>query len=285
MNLTKIFRIAAALFVATLGFATPGHAAVTSIFFSLGANCSGAQTTAFTPGGTPVTVSLCMSGDLVGPDIASCGHTILLQAANIAESGSFTIADYTLGSSFADFNSPTKPVPMSINNPATVADFGGTILAGPPYVPVSLSTGQLLATFTLQPNAGATNASSTDIRPSRTAPSTRIPAPIPLTPARTRNPTASDAGSKNPITLIIQSSSSVPVQKEKARNTPFAHPLPYSDYMVDPPNFGARKRAAPSFQSAITQAQSIVYQTPKIYFHFLNRMGLPGLYQNTSTTP
>ena len=36
MNLTKIFRIAAVMFVATMGFASPSHAAVSAFFFPPG---------------------------------------------------------------------------------------------------------------------------------------------------------------------------------------------------------------------------------------------------------
>ncbi|MBL0125268.1 MAG: hypothetical protein IPP88_22200 [Betaproteobacteria bacterium] len=63
MNLTKIIRIAAVLFTAALGFASPTHAAVTA-FFSAGGSRGGASSASFTIG-TAVQVSLCMNTTVV----------------------------------------------------------------------------------------------------------------------------------------------------------------------------------------------------------------------------
>ena len=149
MNLTKIFRISVVMFAAALGYASPGHAAV-SAFFSVGANCAGVNNASFSTGGPAVQVSLCMT--TTSPS-ATCGHTIVLESAAM-ESGRFVVVSpVTLGSGYSDPNSEVSQLPLAINNPATVADFGGT-----GSTPVAFAANQLLATFNLAPQANATNA-------------------------------------------------------------------------------------------------------------------------------
>ena len=148
MNLTKIFRIAAICLAAAAGFLPPAQAAVTSVFFSAGAGCSGASSASFSPGGAPVQVSLCMT---TTAPTATCGHTIVLQSA-VNESGRFfATAPVTLGSNYSDPNNEVSLLPLAINNPPTIADFGGTSSA-----PVAPAANQLLATFNLSPQSSAT---------------------------------------------------------------------------------------------------------------------------------
>ena len=111
-------------------------------------------------------VSLCMTTTTT----ATCGHTIVLQAA-AGESGRFfVVTPFSLGSSYSDPNSEVQQLPLSINNPfvgtpptptpptaapyTIAADLGGTSSA-----PVAPSANQLLATFNLAPQVSATNAS------------------------------------------------------------------------------------------------------------------------------
>ena len=134
------------MFAAALGYASPSHAQVSSIFFTTQANCAqvaGSNATAFTPGGTPVTVSLCMT-----TSAATCGHSIILQSA-VGESGNFVVTQRTLGSNYSEANALTDPLPLAINNPAAIADFGGTSTAAAPNVAIPASANQLLATFTI----------------------------------------------------------------------------------------------------------------------------------------
>ena len=150
MNLTKIFRISVVVIAAALGYASPGHAAV-SAFFSSTPNCASGNNVSFSTGGPAVQVSLCMT--TTSPS-ATCGHTIVLESAAM-ESGRFVVVSpVTLGSGYSDPNSEVSQLPLAINNPATVADFGGT-----GSTPVAFAANQLLATFNLAPQAGATNAS------------------------------------------------------------------------------------------------------------------------------
>ena len=151
MNLTKIFRIAAVLFAAAMGFASPAHAAVTATF-SAGATCGNATSASYSTGGPAVQVSLCMT---TTAPTTTCGHTIVLQSASAGESGRFVVtAPVTLGSGYSDPNSEVSQLPLAINNPPLVADFGGTGSA-----PVAATASQLLATFNLAPQSSATNAS------------------------------------------------------------------------------------------------------------------------------
>jgi hypothetical protein len=85
---------------------------------------------------------------------ATCGHTVVLQSA-VGEGGRFTVVDpFTLGANYSDPNSVPTPTPLAINNPPTVADFGGTSAAS-----VAAAANQVLATFNLSPSASATNSS------------------------------------------------------------------------------------------------------------------------------
>ena len=150
MNLTKIFRIAAICLAAAAVFLPPAHAA-TSVFFSAGTGCTGTSSASFSPGGAPVQVSLCMT---TTAPTATCGHTIVLQSA-VNESGRFfAAAPVTLGSNYSDPNNEVSLLPLAINNPPTVADFGGTSSA-----PVAAAANQLLATFNLTPQSSATASS------------------------------------------------------------------------------------------------------------------------------
>ncbi len=149
MNLTKILRLASAITLTALGFAAPAQAAPTA-FWSSTANCLTPTTNAsFSPGGANVQMSLCMTTTTASDN--TCGHTIVLQAASIAESGRFVVTQRTLGANYSDPNSEVSTVPLAISNPALVADFGATSSA-----PVGPAANQLLATFNLAPQSNAT---------------------------------------------------------------------------------------------------------------------------------
>jgi len=151
MNLTKTLYAIAAIVISSLGFAFQAQATITP-FFSAGATCGGAASTGFSPGGAAVTVSLCVSTTTE----RGCGHSLQIQSANAGENGAFSVASRTLGANYPDPNA--APVfPVSITNPANTADFGGTIALGGSSI--AAGANQLLATFTLQPSAGATNSS------------------------------------------------------------------------------------------------------------------------------
>ena len=150
MNLLKIFRTVVAISLATLGLVSQSQAAVTA-FFSTTPDCVGASSAFFSPGGPTVQVSLCMT---TTPSTATCGHTIVLQAATAPESNKFVITSSTLGAGYSDPNSEVAQLPLAITNPPIIADLGGTGSA-----PVQATANQLLATFSLAPQSGATNAS------------------------------------------------------------------------------------------------------------------------------
>ncbi|HEX4858464.1 MAG TPA: hypothetical protein VFV17_05555 [Usitatibacteraceae bacterium] len=150
MNPIRALRFLAVFAMTFVGLASPGYAAV-NVFFSAGNGCSGAANALYSPGGSPVQVSLCMT---TTAPTATCGHTVVLQSA-VGEGGKFTVVDpVTLGGNYSDPNSIPTPTPLAINNPPTVADFGGTSSASVPA-----AANQVLATFNLLPAASATNAS------------------------------------------------------------------------------------------------------------------------------
>jgi len=146
MNLTKILRLASAITLVSAGLVAPAEAAV-SVFWSAGATCGGATGASFSPGGPNVQMSLCMT---TTAPTQTCGHTIVLQSA-ASESGRFIVTQRTLGPNYTDPNSEVSTVPLSVNNPALVADFGATGSA-----PVVSAANQLLATFDFAPQASAT---------------------------------------------------------------------------------------------------------------------------------
>ena len=148
MNLMKTSRALAAIAFATLGFAFPAQAAITT-FFSTTANCLGTATAPFATSGAAVQVSLCAT---TTAPTATCGHTIVLQSA-AAESGRFNVTARALGPNYPDANSEVILTPLAINNPAATADFGGTVAV---TTPIAATANQLLATFDITPQATAT---------------------------------------------------------------------------------------------------------------------------------
>lgn len=190
MNLTKFLRIAAAVSLVTMGFASPSHAAATA-FFSAGNGCTGASSASFSPGGANVQVSLCMT---TTAPTTTCGHTVVLQSA-AGEGGRFVVVSpYTLGSNYSDPNSEVSALPLAINNPPTIVDFGGTGSA-----PVASTANQLLATFNLAPQASATNTSyvislnavsSVAVDADGTCGATTVPTELPITASFTLNRSA-----------------------------------------------------------------------------------------------
>lgn len=149
MNLTKIFHIAAASLVVALGIASPAQAQVSNVYFSKGSTCTpGTNADTYTTSGGPLTVSLCMS-----TSVATCGHTIVLQSA-ASENGRFVVTQNTLGANYPDPNSAFTQTPLTLINPATPADLGGTTASNS----FAAANNQLLATFTLAPQSTATGA-------------------------------------------------------------------------------------------------------------------------------
>lgn len=153
MNLIKTSRALAAIAFATLGFALPAEAAI-STFFSTTSNCLGATSAGFATSGPTVQVSLCAT---TTAPTATCGHSIVLQSASAGESGAFKVTARALGSNYADPNSEVLLTPLSINNPPIAADFGGTTLNA--QLPIGPTANQLLATFDLAPQSTAVNSS------------------------------------------------------------------------------------------------------------------------------
>jgi len=129
-----------------------GAQGAVSGFFSATPDCAGPSTVGYTPGGPTIKASLCMSTDFE----SVCGATFQPQAASAAENDRFRIVARDLAPSYADPNAPFITYPVPITNPAQSFDFGGTVSSGNPPTPGS---SQLLATFTIEPRANATNAS------------------------------------------------------------------------------------------------------------------------------
>ncbi len=152
---TKLARVGLGLMAMVLmGLSAPSSAiSPATVYWSAGANCSGTNSATYTAGGSSVTMSLCV--DTVG--VGVCGASIQPQTASAGESGAFNIINRVLGAALPDASAgPSYPIPIS--NPPDTTDFGGSLAIASPNAPAGAS-GQLLATFTIAPQAGATNAS------------------------------------------------------------------------------------------------------------------------------
>jgi hypothetical protein len=130
--------------------------AAVNVFLSAGNTCTGGNTANFSTSGPTFQVSVCVTN--TGEAFGLCGHTLKLRAANAGEAGRFQINPRTLGANYADPNNTVIAYPIAINNPANIADLGGTTASTAPFAPAA---NQLLATFDLVPQASATNASYT----------------------------------------------------------------------------------------------------------------------------
>lgn len=137
-----------------LGLAMSAQAAITSTFV-VGNTCSGPTSTTFTPSGAPIQVTWCVTTTNNATE-QLCGHSIKLRSANAGENGRFNITNRVLGPNYPDPNSITNTYPVAVTNPPAVRDFGGTFGA---VFPLPAEANQLLSTFTLAPQANATNAS------------------------------------------------------------------------------------------------------------------------------
>ena len=153
MNLMKSAHLLTALAMAMLALALPSQATVT-LSWSAGASCGNAPAVGFSPGGATVQASLCAS--TTAATERGCGFSVVLLAANAAESGIFSVTSRTLGANYPDITA-APPLPFQITNPAAAPpnDFGGTIVTG--GISIAPAANQLLATFTFQAQAAATN--------------------------------------------------------------------------------------------------------------------------------
>ena len=149
MNLFNVTRSLAAIAVAALGIAVPAQATVV-YSWSAGATCGNPATASFSTSGPSFQASLCASTTTE----RGCGFSAVLQSNSAAESNAFSVTARTLGTSYTDANA-VPVLPLLIANPATVADFGATIAVGASSALAGAN--QLLATFTFQPQASATN--------------------------------------------------------------------------------------------------------------------------------
>ncbi len=151
MNIQKAFRaiaVAALAGLSLLGWVSPAEAAITQTF-SLGATCGGATSGQFTTSGPAFQVSLCVSTTAE----KLCGNTLKLRSATAPENGAFNITARTNGPNYPDPNNVAAAFPIAITNPPAGTDLGGTN-AG---VPQAAGANQLLATFTIAPQASAIN--------------------------------------------------------------------------------------------------------------------------------
>ena len=157
MSRTKQFLTSTAIALASLAMAFQAEAAPVA-YLSTGATClanTPANTSAsFTAVGPPVTMSVCVTS--IAGDFGYCGASLKLRTSNAGENGAFTITNRVLGPNFPDQNSVPPPnfappgIPIVFTPTAT--DFGGTSNT---FVPTPTPSTQLVATFTLSPQAAA----------------------------------------------------------------------------------------------------------------------------------
>ena len=152
MSLAKIARAQLLLIIlSVLGMA---GANAQSVYFRAGATCAGATTASFATSGPTFQVTLC--ADTLASGRGMCNATIQPQSANAGESGRFIIVSRAIGAVIPD-ESSVNPTNISITNPPSPTDFGGTTsnVASAP----AAADGQVLATFTIAPQSNATNVS------------------------------------------------------------------------------------------------------------------------------
>jgi hypothetical protein len=128
----------------------PAPVAAVTTFFSAGPTCGGASSATFSPGGSPIQVSVCVTTTTE----KVCGATLQLEAANAGENDRFRVTGRALPGTYSDPNTVSLPSSVSITNPRQTTDFGGTVTSS---TPPAAGANQLLATFTLAPQASATN--------------------------------------------------------------------------------------------------------------------------------
>ena len=150
MSLFYATRTLAAIAVALIGITLPAQATVV-YSWSAGATCGNSASASFTTSGPSFQASLCASTTTE----RGCGFSAVLQSKSAAESNAFSVTARTFGTTYTDPNS-APVLPLLIANPAAVADFGATTVLGASSAPAAAN--QLLATFTFQPQASATNA-------------------------------------------------------------------------------------------------------------------------------
>ena len=148
----KISRLLAICGLSITAFALSFTAQAQSLSIVAGTSCSGAASAGFTPGGPAVTVSVCATAP-----VAVCGATIQLASATSAESDLFRISTRTRGASFDLDNNATYTFGANtITLPVNTQDLGATF-----GTPVAASSGVVVASFTISPQAGATASSYT----------------------------------------------------------------------------------------------------------------------------
>ncbi len=144
MKIQSLSVMSALFTAATLSM--PASAKVTA-FFSEGADCKGKSELKFKAGGPSVQVTLCMTTT----EEHVCGHSIRLEAENAAGAGKFHVVGRKLGANYSDPTLEKMPAMVAIISPASTHDFGGTR-----DNPLAPAANQLLATFSLKPQAAAT---------------------------------------------------------------------------------------------------------------------------------
>lgn len=136
----------------------PAAAQITT-YFSAGANCGGGTSANFTTAGPTIQVSLCADTTTEG----LCGATVYPQVGSSMHNGHFKITARTLSSGITDPSSSIT-FPVDLTNPPDngtyINNFGGSRPAGSPNAPAA-SSGQVLLTFDISPQSGATNSSYT----------------------------------------------------------------------------------------------------------------------------
>jgi len=139
--------------IALGGQTSDANAQITAALVS-GNSCQGTSSAPFAPGGSPLTVTLCVSA----PGANLCGGTYILKSASAGEDGRFTVTNRVLlGTVMTDPSTSSPAYPVSIVSTGTV-DFGGT--SGTTAAQAGANN-QAVATFTIQPQANATNTSYT----------------------------------------------------------------------------------------------------------------------------
>ncbi len=138
--------------VAALALLSLQANATVMTFFAAGETCSGGSTVSFSETGANVKVSLCATTTVEG----ICGASIYPKLTSAAGDGHFQLVARTLGTAIPDSSSPIS-FPQTLNATADFTqNFGGsrTTATSP-----GAAANQLLATFEIDPQVTATNAS------------------------------------------------------------------------------------------------------------------------------
>ncbi len=149
--------VASTLALAFAGFGMAGQVSA-QVFFSTSATCAPTVTSVSYSGTTPTSVHICGT---LGSTKFFCGQTLQLRAANVGESGKFSVTSRTAVAPFnaAPYTDSAPSLPQVIGSPTPTADLGASPTGSSGYAAASAQATRLLTSLQITADATATNSS------------------------------------------------------------------------------------------------------------------------------